>query len=355
MISFTSILRCFPLPFALSSINKLLSAFAGSTFPMIKFSDVRGLSGYKAYRTDRDRIVGSEALGHEREPLAASDNNLQKSLSIFDAEKASSKIRERVGALLDEFPDAKSETVISFLLDSRGAMRGWPALLFSAISGVLTRELDDLGIKHEILSFTTNEWKTPAEHLADWRKEREAAGGYCPPARMGSLLHIVWKSVEDRAPNLDLTMFDLMNRKLLKENIDGEAVEWAYSRLIERPEPNKLLFTVKSGGLDPISGATESCNGRNISILHRHLLDTVKAINTEGVVRLSTIILDRYQGPGLFNAQHNIGDEEVIDAFGPIHSSDTREWDDVTNTMLDAICQSLRQSFEVANTATNSL
>lgn len=314
---------------------------------MINFSDVRSLSNYKVYNTDKDRVVTPDVLDQERDPLAFSTTGADSMLSTFDATKAAETIKERLTKVIDEYPDATKDTVISFLFDFRGGMRGRPIMVFSAIAGLLAKELDTLGFKHEILGHTTNEWKVPFEHAAQMRAEREASGRHVPAGRVGSLLHIIWKEIDGRTDKLAATMLNLAQRGLLKENVDGEAVEWAYTRMVNRSEPHKLLLTVKYGGLDPISDTTRTHNGANTGILHRHLLDTVTAINAEGNVQLSAVILEHYQAPGLFKAEQNISNEEVVKAYGDVYATASADWDDVTDTMLEAVCNSLRRSFEL--------
>jgi hypothetical protein len=315
---------------------------------MVDFSEVRKQSNYKAYRTDRDRVVRQDVLDAELEPIHDADADVAKVLAPFDRDKASWMIRKQVGALLEELDDAAKDTVISLLFDTRGGMRGWPIVMFSAVAGIMSKELDALGIKHEVLSHTTNEWKIPREQAMEMKKERES-GMQDPVGRVSSLLHIIWKDVESKDDKLADKMLNLGQRSLLKENVDGEAVEWAYNRLAERTEPLKVLLTVRHGGIDPISDATLSYNGSNTSLLHQHLLDTVSAIKNEGLVNLSAVILERHQEPGFFDPRHQIDDDKVSQAYGEIHICNGNEWMDAIKTMTDAVCNSIRHSYEMRN------
>lgn len=312
---------------------------------MIDFENIRSKSGYKAYKTDLDRVVTFDILDAELEPRPSADAGIEKILTNFDMVKTATTIRSGIASVVEEFPDATKDTVISLLLDTRGGMRGWPIVMFSAFAGVLSRQMGALGIKHEILSHTTNEWKISPQHAAELRKEREASGVQVPAGRVGSLLHVVWKDVEKQDTQLANKMINLGHRGFMKENVDGEAIEWAYGRLAARSEPHKLLLTIKYAALDPISEATRTYNGSNISLLPQHLLDTVTAINEEGNVKLSAVILDQYKGPNLLDAQHKISNEAVRKAYGTIHTSDTHEWDDVTRTVTEAVCQAIRNSW----------
>ena len=320
---------------------------------MINFSDVRERSGYKVSETAMDRVVSAQALreefGNDLPPVP------KQYFRESDQSQAKAKLQERLGAIIEEFPTAKDDTVLSFLVDSRGGMRGWPLVTFSLVTGWLTRELDALGIKHEILSHTTNEWKISQDQGSNLRTEREAAGRQFKPGRVGSLLHVIWKEVGETASDLDHQFAQLGNMAILKDNIDGEAIEWAYKRIAGRHEPNKLLFSVKSEHLDPISQGTELYNGSDVSLLHRHLLSTVSAIKAEGDVQLSAVVLSRDSKTPLFNDRSGgISDEDVVAAYDSVHSSDTHEWDDATDVLIEAVATSMRRSLELKNAQTPS-
>lgn len=320
---------------------------------MIEFSNVRERSEYKVSETGLDRVVPARVLQEEF------DGDLppvpKQYFAGFDQTQPTRKLQERLGAIIEEFPTAKDDTVLSFLLDSRGGMRGWPLVAFAGISGLLTRELDTLGIKHEILSHTTNDWKISTDQAARLRAERGATGSQFRPGRVGSLLHVIWKEVDATVPDLDSQLAQLGNMRVLKDNIDGEAIEWAYKRLAARSEPNKLLLTIKSDSLNPISQGTELYNGSDVSLLHRHLLDTVSAIKSEGDVHLSAVILSRNSKVPLFDERGGgVSDKDVIAAYDGIYSCDTFDWDDVTDVMIEAVATSMRRSLELKTAQTPS-
>lgn len=319
---------------------------------MINFAEVRERAGYKISSTEKDVVVASAAL--KEEGVTSQSPTPPHYFDGFDVARATEQLQERLGAVIEEFPSSKDDTVLSLLLDSRGGMRGWPLVAFAGVTGWLTKELDALGIKHEILSHTTNEWK--AELAAHIREERKATGTHVSPGRVGSLLHVIWKEVDDTAaPDITLQFLSLGNTGFLKDNVDGEAVEWAYSRIAARPEPNKLLIMVKSGSLDPISQATETYNGSDISVLHRHLFDTVKAIKAEGAVQLSAVILDRYKSSTLLNERGGVSDDVVSAAYDGVYSSATHDWDEMTDALIDAISNSMRRSLELKASRTPSI
>jgi hypothetical protein len=320
---------------------------------MIDFSEVRERAGYKVADASKDRVVTAKMLHEEFEP--GQPPVPQHYFDGVDLSQATTKLQERLGTIIEDFPGAQNDTVLSFLLDSRGGMRGWPLVAFAGVSGWLTKELDGLGIKHEILSHTTNEWKASPALAGQIREERTAAGRQVNPGRVGSLLHVVWKEVDASADDMDKQFFKLGNMSILKDNVDGEAIEWAYGRIAARAEPNKLLFTVKSNCLDPISQATELYNGSDTSLLHRHLLNTVSAITAEGDVHLSAVILDKDSKATLFNDRSGgVSDVEVVAAYDGIYSSATHEWDELADAIIEAISASMRRSLELKSTQTPS-
>lgn len=320
---------------------------------MINFSDVRERSNYRVSETALDRVIPARVLQEELDgdlpPVS------KHYFAEFDQTQPKRKLHERVGAIIEEFPTAKADTVLSFLLDSRGGMRGWPLVAFAGISGWLTRELDALGIKHEILSHTTNEWKISTDQAIRLRDKRGANGTQFRPGRVGSLLHVIWKEVDAPVPDLDKQLAQLGNMRVLKDNIDGEAIEWAYKRIAARSEPNKLLFTVKNDSLNPISQGTELYNGSDVSLLHRHLLNTVSAIKAEGDVHLSAVILSRDSKVALFDERGGgVSDEDVVAAYDGIYSSNSFDWDEVADVMIEAVATSMRRSLELKNAQTPS-
>ena len=66
------------------------------------------------------------------------------------------------------------------------------------------------------------------------------------PGRLNDLRHIIYKAADQpwrRRKNLGL----MLREGLLKENIDGEALLWAYRRLLARPEHRRILMVISDG------------------------------------------------------------------------------------------------------------
>ncbi len=172
------------------------------------------------------------------------------------------------------------DTCVTLLLDNSGSMRGRPISIAAICADVLARTLERCQVKVEILGFTTRAWKggTGRENwLADGRPQQ--------PGRLNDLRHIIYKSADApwrRArPNLGL----MMKEGLLKENIDGEALEWAHRRLVGRHEARKVLMVISDGA--PVDDSTLSVNPANY--LEKHLRDVISMIEKRKAVELLAI------------------------------------------------------------------
>ena len=172
------------------------------------------------------------------------------------------------------------DTVVTLLLDNSGSMRGRPISIAAICADVMARTLERCQVKVEILGFTTRAWKgglCRENWLADGRPKQ--------PGRLNDLRHIIYKSADSpwrRArPNLGL----MMKEGLLKENIDGEALEWAHRRMISRPEARKVLMVISDGA--PVDDATLSVNPANY--LEKHLRDVIAMVEKRKAVELVAI------------------------------------------------------------------
>lgn len=172
------------------------------------------------------------------------------------------------------------DTVVTLLIDNSGSMRGRPIVSAIACADILAKTLEQCGVRVEILGFTTHEWKG-GKSRASWIK----AGGPKNPGRLNDLLHIIYKSADEpwrRAKrNLSLALKD----GLLKENIDGEAILWAYSRLFNRPESRKILMVISDGA--PVDDSTISANATNY--LDHHLRQVIQKVESYSGIELLAI------------------------------------------------------------------
>jgi cobaltochelatase CobT len=172
------------------------------------------------------------------------------------------------------------DTCVTLLLDNSGSMRGRPISIAAICADVLARTLERCQVKVEILGFTTRAWKG-GQAREGWL----AAGRPQQPGRLNDLRHIIYKSADApwrRArPNLGL----MMKEGLLKENIDGEALEWAHRRLSHRLEARKILMVISDGA--PVDDSTLSVNPANY--LEKHLRDVIAMVEKKRLVELIAI------------------------------------------------------------------
>ena len=172
------------------------------------------------------------------------------------------------------------DTVVTLLLDNSGSMRGRPITVAATCADILARTLERCGVKVEILGFTTRAWKGGQSREA-WL----AAGKPANPGRLNDLRHIIYKSADAPWRRARKNLGLMMREGLLKENIDGEALDWAHRRLLARSEQRKILMMISDGA--PVDDSTLSVNPGNY--LERHLRWVIDDIETRSPVELIAI------------------------------------------------------------------
>jgi cobaltochelatase CobT len=172
------------------------------------------------------------------------------------------------------------DTVVTLLLDNSGSMRGRPITVAATCADILARTLERCGVKVEILGFTTRAWKGGQSREA-WL----AAGKPQNPGRLNDLRHIIYKSADAPWRRSRKNLGLMMREGLLKENIDGEALDWAHRRLLARPESRKILMMISDGA--PVDDSTLSVNAGNY--LERHLRWVIEDVETRSPVELIAI------------------------------------------------------------------
>lgn len=159
-------------------------------------------------------------------------------------------------------------------------MRGRPISIAAICADVLARTLERCNVKVELLGFTTSAWKG-GKSREDWL----AAGRPTTPGRLNDLRHIIYKSADAPWRRARENLGLMMKEGLLKENIDGEALEWAHTRLGRRPEARKILMVISDGA--PVDDSTLSVNPANY--LEKHLRDVIEMIEKRKAVELCAI------------------------------------------------------------------
>jgi cobaltochelatase CobT len=172
------------------------------------------------------------------------------------------------------------DTIVSLLIDNSGSMRGRPISIAAISADIMARTLERCGVKVEILGFTTRAWKG-GQSRESWLQ----AGRPTAPGRLNDLRHIVYKRADEPYRRARKNLGLMMREGLLKENIDGEALLWAHSRLIARPEERKILMVISDGA--PVDDSTLSVNSG--SYLERHLRQVIGWIESRSPAQLVAI------------------------------------------------------------------
>jgi len=172
------------------------------------------------------------------------------------------------------------DTVVTLVIDNSGSMRGRPISVAATCADILARTLERCGVKTEILGFTTRAWK------GGQARELWLQSGKPPvPGRLNDLRHIIYKSADSPWRRARKNLGLMMREGLLKENIDGEALDWAHKRLLARPEQRKILMMISDGA--PVDDSTLSVNPGNY--LEKHLRFIIEEIESRSPVELIAI------------------------------------------------------------------
>ncbi|RYY28370.1 MAG: cobaltochelatase subunit CobT [Sphingomonadales bacterium] len=172
------------------------------------------------------------------------------------------------------------DTVVTLLIDNSGSMRGRPISIAAISADIMARTLERVGVKTEILGFTTRAWKGGQS-----REKWLADGRPAQPGRLNDVRHIVYKQADEPWRRAKKSLGLMMREGLLKENIDGEALLWAHNRLIGRSEDRKILMVISDGA--PVDDSTLSVNSG--SYLERHLRQVIAWIEGRSPVELVAI------------------------------------------------------------------
>ena len=172
------------------------------------------------------------------------------------------------------------DTIVTLLIDNSGSMRGRPITVAAMCGDILSRTLERCAVKTEVLGFTTRAWK------GGQARERWVADGKPRnPGRLNDLRHIIYKSADAPWRRSRKNLGLMLREGLLKENIDGEALQWAYRRLLHRPEHRRILMVISDGA--PVDDSTLSVNPGNY--LEKHLREVIREIENRDQVELIAI------------------------------------------------------------------
>ena len=276
-------------------------------------ADMSGQFDYKAYTTSYDEVVEAEELCdaeeltrlrayldqqlvHLQGAVTKLANRLQRRLmaqqnrswdfdqeeGLLDAARLARVVINPTHSLsykIERDTDFR-DTVVTLLIDNSGSMRGRPISIAAISADIMARTLERCGVKAEILGFTTRAWKGGQAREAWLHAGRPPA-----PGRLNDLRHIVYKRADEPWRRARKNLGLMMREGLLKENIDGEALLWAHSRLIARPEERRVLMVISDGA--PVDDSTLSVNSG--SYLEKHLRQVIAFIENRSPVELVAI------------------------------------------------------------------
>jgi cobaltochelatase CobT len=172
------------------------------------------------------------------------------------------------------------DTVVSLLIDNSGSMRGRPITVAAMSADILARTLERCGVKVEILGFTTRAWKG-GQSREKWVQDGKPKN----PGRLNDLRHIVYKAADAPWRRARKNLGLMLREGLLKENIDGEALMWAYRRMVGRSEHRRIMMVISDGA--PVDDSTLSVNPGNY--LEKHLRDVIRQIEGSRAVEVVAI------------------------------------------------------------------
>ena len=268
---------------------------------------------YKSYTEEFDEVIKAEELESEDELLQLRKsldqqllqlrsfisklaNKLQRKLLAkqnrswnFDLEEGLLDTSKLPRVIMDPFNSLSfkkekdiefKDTLVTILIDNSGSMRGKPISVAAICADILSRTLERCMVKVEILGFTTKHWKGGSSR-EKWMKNDKPN----LPGRLNDLRHIIYKSADNPWRQTKNNMGLMLKEGLLKENIDGEALKWAFNKMNKRKEDRKILMVISDGA--PVDDSTLSTNTSDY--LETNLKKTVKWIENKSNVELLAI------------------------------------------------------------------
>ena len=204
------------------------------------------------------------------------------------------------------------DTIVTLLIDNSGSMRGRPITIAALCADILSRTLERCSVKVEVLGFTTKNWKGGKSREA-WAKSDKPKN----PGRLNDLRHIIYKGADTHWRQAKNNIGLMLKEGLLKENIDGEAISWAYNRIKKRKEERKILMVISDGA--PVDDSTLSVNTGDF--LEKHLKKMVKFIETKSDVEILAIGIghdvSRYYDKAIkITDVHELGDVMISQLSG---------------------------------------
>ena len=275
----------------------------------LNFGDLK----YKTFTEEFDEIIKAEDLENNEELIRLRKNLDQQLLQLknfisklanklqrkllakqnrswnFDLEEGLLDTSKLPRVIMDPFNSLSfkkekdiefKDTLVTILIDNSGSMRGKPISVAAICADILSRTLERCMVKVEILGFTTKHWKGGSSREKWMKNEKPNL-----PGRLNDLRHIIYKSADTPWRQAKNNMGLMLKEGLLKENIDGEALKWAFSKMIKRKEDRKILMVISDGA--PVDDSTLSTNTSDY--LETNLKNTVKWIESKSDIELLAI------------------------------------------------------------------
>ena len=234
--------------------------------------------------TNLQSLVAKLANKLQRQLLAKQNRSWEFDLEegMLDASKLSRVIADPFHSLsykMEKQTEFK-DTIVTLLIDNSGSMRGRPISVAAICADILSRTLERCSVKVEILGFTTKNWKG-GKSREKWNLKNKPTN----PGRLNDLRHIVYKSADKPWRQSKRNLGLMLKEGLLKENIDGEALLWAFKRISARKEERKILMVISDGA--PVDDSTLSVNSGDY--LEKHLKQTVKWIEENSNIEILAV------------------------------------------------------------------
>ena len=300
---------------------------------------------YKIYTTEFDEIAKAEILEDIKETqrlrknldqqlvgfqdlITKLANKLQRKLLTkqnraweFDLEEGLLDSSKLTRIIMDPYNSLSfmkekdldfKDTIVTLLIDNSGSMRGRPITIAALCADILSRTLERCSVKVEVLGFTTKNWKGGKSREA-WAKDEKPRS----PGRLNDLRHIIYKGADTQWRQAKNNIGLMLKEGLLKENIDGEAISWAFNRIKRRKEERKILMVISDGA--PVDDSTLSVNSGDF--LEKHLKKMVKFIETKSDVEILAIGIghdvSRYYDKAIkITDVHELGDVMISELSG---------------------------------------
>jgi cobaltochelatase CobT len=300
---------------------------------------------YKIFTTEYDEIAKAETLENTKETqklrknldqqlvgfqdlITKLANKLQRQLLAkqnraweFDLEEGLLDSSKLTRIIMDPYNSLSfkkekdldfKDTIVTLLIDNSGSMRGRPITIAALCADILSRTLERCSVKVEVLGFTTKNWKG-GKSRETWTKNEKPKN----PGRLNDLRHIIYKGADTHWRQTKNNIGLMLKEGLLKENIDGEAISWAFNRIKKRKEERKILMVISDGA--PVDDSTLSVNSGDF--LEKHLKKMVRFIETKSDVEILAIGIghdvSRYYDKAIkITDVHDLGDVMISQLSG---------------------------------------